>query len=377
MKHFVLASTLLLSALTSISQSVVKTINIGGTQRQYKLYVPASYNGSEKVPLVFCFHGLGDNMDNFENIGMTFVADTANFIVITPQAATDALAGTAWNSGAGVSFGGFEYFPNQNVDDIGFINAMIDTTASNFNLDMRRIYACGFSMGGYMTNRVACELNDRIAAFAPVAATIGAGITCNPGRALPLITFHGTSDATVAYDTASFGSSVPQLLDFWANNNGCASMDSSLVPDIANDGYHITHFTYGNCSTDGALEHFKVYGAQHTWLGPSDDIFYTTEIWKFFMRYQHPNQSLGLLESEVNSNIIFPNPIGKGQTIEISLPRNEGSIQIMDMNGQLIQLTTTDSGKLKINSNELNSGMYLVSFTDRNGEVAIRKLIVE
>ena len=68
MKHFFTYFALCLFSTLGFSQSVVKTLNIGGIQREYKLYVPASYNGSEKVPIVFCFHGLGDNMNNFENI---------------------------------------------------------------------------------------------------------------------------------------------------------------------------------------------------------------------------------------------------------------------------------------------------------------------
>jgi polyhydroxybutyrate depolymerase len=377
MKQLFTIFAIFLFSSFGFSQSVVKTLNIGGVQREYKLYVPASYNGSEKVPVVFCFHGLGDNMDNFENIGMTYVADTANFIVITPQAAVDPLAGTAWNSGAGVNFGGFEYFPNSGVDDIGFITTMIDTTAANFNIDQRRIYACGFSMGGYMTNRLACELNSRIAAFAPVAATIGAGITCNPGRVLPLVTFHGTSDATVAYDSASFGSSVPQLLNFWSLNNGCSTVDSTQLPDIANDGYTITKFVYGSCSPGSALEHYKVYGADHTWLGPNDDIFYTTEIWKFFMRFEHPDQSLGIDYQNESNFQLFPNPISNNQTIQLSIPRKQGTIQIMDLNGNLVLTSLLYDGKVEISSTSLNKGLYLVSFTDRFGNKSIQKLVIE
>ena len=376
MRNLLYTSLFVIFSLPSYAQSILKTLSINGVERQYKLYVPASYDGSSKVPLVFCFHGLGDNMDNFEGIGMTYVADTANFLVITPQAAMDPLAGSAWNSGAGVNFGGFEYYPNNTVDDIGFITAMIDTTSASFNIDQRRIYACGFSMGGYMTNRLACELNNRIAAFAPVAATIGAGISCNPGRVLPLVTFHGTSDATVAYDSASFGSSVPQLLNFWSSNNGCSSQDSIQLPDVANDGYTVTKYRYGNCTTGGALEHYKVYGADHTWLGPNDDIFYTIEIWNFFRRFEHPDQSLGIdFNSEMDFQL-FPNPIPAGASIQLSLPKNEGYIQIMDLKGRLLTSKLIENNRIVIHPTELSTGLYLLSYTDRLGNRVTRKFFV-
>jgi polyhydroxybutyrate depolymerase len=73
MRNLLYTSLFVIFSLPSYAQSILKTLSINGVERQYKLYVPASYDGSSKVPLVFCFHGLGDNMDNFEGIGMTYV----------------------------------------------------------------------------------------------------------------------------------------------------------------------------------------------------------------------------------------------------------------------------------------------------------------
>ncbi len=373
-----LLSTISITVLAQTQGSVTRTINFGGKSREYRLHVPASYNANQKVPLVFVFHGLGDNMGNMEGVGMTLIGDTANFITITPQALADPLAGTAWNSGAGANLGGIQYFPNQNVDDVGFVSKMIDTTAAEFNIDLRKVYACRFSMGGYMTNRLACELNNRIAAFGPVAATIGAGITCTPNRPLPIITFHGTSDATVSYDSASFGMSVPQLLNFWKNNNGCNSLDSFAMPDIANDGYTVEHFVYGNCSPTSALEHFKVYGADHTWLGPGDDIFYTAEIWKFFSRFQHPNQSLDVNEKfqPANQLSVLPNPIEMGGKISINLPKTFSRLQLTNLKGQLVMEISGIDQKAELGSENLQPGIYFLNANSKTGQSISSKLII-
>ncbi len=381
MKKTLLSSLLLTLAFGSFSQTVIhetRTLSFGGQQRQYRLYVPASYDGSQKVPLVFVLHGLGDDMLNMEGVGMTYIADTANFIVITPQAVADPLAGTAWNSGAGT----FGYYPNSNVDDVGFFRTLIDSTAAEFKIDQRRVFACGFSMGGFMTNRLACQLNDRIAAFAPVAATIGDGITCTPGRVLPIITFHGTADVTVSYDTASFGMSVPDLLTFWANNNGCTAVDTFAMPDInPNDGYTVDHFVWGSCTAGAALEHFRVYGATHTWLGPTDDIFYTAEIWKFFLRFEHPDETLGALGVEIKTSTsdkysLAPNPTEKGNSITLNHPKETVKVSVMDVSGKIVLEQNTVTNATTLSTDKLNSGIYFLNFTATNGSKICRKFVV-
>ena len=176
------------------AQQTSKTMQFGGLTRQYLEYVPAIYNSSTPVPIVICLHGLGDNMNNFAGIGMNYVADTADFIVLTPQAIVDPLASaTAWNSGA--SYMGYQL--NSGVDDVGFINALIDSTMALYNIDTTRIYVTGFSMGGFMANRLACELGDRLAAIASVSGTIGTALNCTNPDPIPVCHFHGTTDSTV------------------------------------------------------------------------------------------------------------------------------------------------------------------------------------
>ena len=116
------------------AQHVSKTIEFGGVNRQYLEYVPAIYDDSEAVPLVICLHGLGDNMNNFSGIQMNRVADTANFIILTPQALSSML-GTAWNSGA--SMYGMQL--NDDIDDVGFIGALIDYASETYNIDLQRV----------------------------------------------------------------------------------------------------------------------------------------------------------------------------------------------------------------------------------------------
>ncbi len=336
------------------------------------MYVPAVYDGTSPVPVVFCLHGLGDNMTNFSGIGMNFIADTANFIVITPQALVAPLAGTAWNSGAGLN--GFVL--NGSVDDVGFIGAILDTLEANFNVDKKRVYSCGFSMGGFMSNRLACEMNDRIAAVATVAGTIGNTLTCTPGRAVPTCHFHGTGDATVAYSNNDYGMDAEDMTLFWATNNNCNLTPTvTNLPDIAADGYTVTHSLYSNGNFNTEVELFRIDSADHIWMGPNNDIFYTIEIWKFFNKHTHyQNVSVDNYISKDNISI-FPNPTSGLVNIE-SESINNATIKIYNLLGKVVASEIALSNYKSLNLNYLPNGTYFIQISDDKGNIYSEKLIL-
>ena len=182
--------------LNANAQWTNKSFVYGSVTRQYRVYKSPNYSAANPASMVITLHGLGDNMTNFSGIGFNYIADTANIIVVVPQATTDPFAGTAWNSGAGIS----GYYPNAAVNDVGFLNTLIDTVKNLYAINPSRVYCCGFSMGGFMTQRMALQSNLQIAAFVSMSGTIGAGVTAfAPGRAVPIAHVHGTSDSTVYY----------------------------------------------------------------------------------------------------------------------------------------------------------------------------------
>jgi polyhydroxybutyrate depolymerase len=369
MRKIICALLLVATCLQSTAQLTTNSWNYGGVSRQYLTYVPASYTGATPVPVVFCLHGLGDNMNNFYNIGMKFVADTANFIVVVPQALVAPFAGTAWNSGAGLN--GFTL--NANVDDVGFINAIIDTLIANYNIDQRRVFSCGFSMGGFMSQRLACELNDRIAAVASVAGTIGNTLICNPGRSVPICHFHGTADSTIYYNDNQYGNDPEELVEFWAQNNGCnASPTITLLPDLASDGLLVSHYVYDGCSAAGDVELFRVDSAEHVWLGPSNDIFYTTEIWKFFMRQVHAD-FVSQEEMTMPTVQLYPNPVSDVLFIETETP---SMVRIVDITGRSVFENKTLVNRSEIDINKFAKGTYTVIIHSAQGKISIEKLIV-
>lgn len=369
-----IASVFLLNA--SFAQWQTKSYTYGGITRQYMIYVPASYSASQAVPLVFTLHGLGDNMANFSQINMNGVADTANFIVVVPQAIVDNVYtnSSCWNSGAGE----FGFYPNTNIDDVGFLSSLIDTVSAHYTINPHKVFSCGFSMGGFMSERLACELNIRIAAIASVSGTIGSGITCNPGRAVSVAHFHGTADQTVAYTGNAYGMDAMPTVKFWVNNDHCdTAAIATALPDIMNDGYTIDHFAYKNGDNNTKVEHWRVNGADHVWLiGSVNDIDYASEIWRFFRDKQYV---AGIKNSSVQNNtLVYPNPSVNG-VLNFSSLNNSAAVvkaEITDMSGRIVSTSENKAGLEKIQLQQ-QKGMYIITLTFSNGTTQNHKIIAE
>ena len=141
-KYLLLLVFPLIMFSASAGHYVLHTWAFGGLGREYYLYVPNSYDSTKPSPFVLVLHGLGDTISNFIGINMNLVADTGNFIFAVPQAITDPTFGaSAWNSGAGE----YSIQLNPSVDDVGFLNAIIDSTSAYYNIDQTRLYCTGFS----------------------------------------------------------------------------------------------------------------------------------------------------------------------------------------------------------------------------------------
>jgi len=369
MKYILLLTILHLSAF-SYAQQTTHSWDFDGTTREYIQYVPSVYDGNDAVPLIIVLHGLGDNMNNFSNVGFHQVADTANLIVVTPEALVDQLftQATAWNSGAGIA--GFSL--NGTVDDVGFINAIIDTVSTHYNIDQNRIYATGFSMGAFMSNRLACELNNRVAAIASVAGTVGGTLTCTPGQDVPVCHFHGTSDTQVGYGIAgggvqdnSFGSNVSDWISFWNSNNGCGSVTlEGQFPNTAGDGYSVEYVEYAGCNNSSRVVHYKVNGADHVWLFPNNDVFYTTEIWKFFLGLSPSNLvPAAISEIEKNSVGLYPNPVLDELRID-NIDSKIETIAVYNATGQLVGNFGTSRNLIV---RDLKPGIYQILVSTENG----------
>ena len=277
---------LLLSFSTLIAQDFLdKTLMHDGETREFAVYVPSSYDGSENVPLLFNFHGgSGDIASQIAVSDMRAMADTANFIVVYPQALPDPNddGATLWT-----------HKEPTTVDDIYFVEAMIDDLATEYAIDQNRVYACGYSNGGEFSFELACRLSHRIAAVGVVARSmyIETYNECSPSHPMGIVTIHGSEDE---YEGITFlGTTYYIALDdvnaYWSNyNNTDATPIVTELPNLnSNDGSTVEHYAWQNGDGCVSIEHFKVIGGGHDWPGSwgNLDIDASVEIWKYVSQY--------------------------------------------------------------------------------------------
>jgi polyhydroxybutyrate depolymerase len=190
----------------------LRALPFDGLVRTYRVHVPPSYDGSVPVPLVLDIHGLGSNAEQQEAIsGMRAESDAHGFLVVYPQGAND-----AWNAGTCCG--------NSTIDDVGFLRALVASISSQANIDGRRVYATGLSNGGAMTQRLACDAADVFAAGVPMSFPLPFRplSSCQPVRAMPVLTMMGLTDIVVPYNGGVFGS-APSTFAYWRDIDGCGS----------------------------------------------------------------------------------------------------------------------------------------------------------
>ena len=349
-----------LLALCSPLFSQIQTFEWQGTQRQYLIKTPTT--DRDATPILFFLHGLGDNITRLDNeFHFQQAADAYQWTVVVPQALNEGY-GTMWNAG----------LMSSNTDDSGFLMALLDAVAEAYPIDLDSVFFTGFSMGGFMTHRMAIEHGDRITACAPVSGLITysmANLSAVPVRMLHI---HGTSDPVVGYDGNSqyFGSNlglgVEAILNYWKNANDC--LDEPVIdtfPDLKNDGLRFVRYTYEG---DAELQHIKVIGGNHTWYHSADqyDIGYLTEIHKFFTE---KGGNVGVAEPVQSTLKLWPNPTSGRFTIATE---EAAFVEVRDVQGRCVAKFTLEPGTHQMDISNLTEGVYFIK--EENG--AVKKVLL-
>ena len=341
--------------------SQIQTFEWQGTQRQDLIKMPSV--NRETIPVLFFLHGLGDNITRLDNeFHFQQVADEYNWVVVVPQALNEGY-GTMWNAG----------LMSSNIDDSGFLMALLDSLAEQYPINLDSVFFTGFSMGGFMTHRMAIEHGDRITACAPVSGLITHSMSNLSAVPVRMLHIHGTTDPVVGYDGNSqyfggnLGLGVEAILNYWKNANHCvAEPVIDTFPDLKNDGLRFVRYTYEG---EEELQHIKVIGGNHTWYMSEDqyDIGYLTEIHKFFVGDGGGN--VGVAEPEQNTLKLWPNPTSGKFSIETETAM---SIEVMDVQGRCVDRYALKPGANPMDLGRLPEGLYFIK--DENG--AAQKLLL-
>lgn len=237
--------------------------------RSFRIHVPPGYDGRAAVPALFNFHGQAKTAsEQDEYSGLLALSDEKGFILVSPEGSSYP---QQWDI-VGV-------YAEDGIDDVGAVSQILDYMESQFCIDPGMVFATGISNGGQMAAQVGCLLPYQFAGIAPVAGIVYQG--CE-GPPVAVITFHGTDDYNVPYDTA------PEAVAEWARYNGCPE-----EPEVEWVSESIRREAYFGC--DGApVVFYTIEGGGHTWPGAEDDaggVGFTTHeisaselIWDLFER---------------------------------------------------------------------------------------------
>ena len=365
-----LLSLVVFIAFLNVSQAqgyISETIQHDGLTREYSIYVPASYDGTTNFPLLFNLHGGGGTNSAWQvTSDMIPIADTADFILVYPQARPDPSDGNSFN-----------WIPKVpgTFDDVPFFSSLIDTIASNYQIDQNRIYACGYSLGGDMTFELGCKLNNRIAAIAPVARTMQANPNsfCSPVHPTGVLTILGTDDITSPYNGIiylgiEYYISAAATHMYWATHNNC---DTTAVVNIVSPS--VERYTWSTASGCAYVEELKVIGGGHDWPGSFGNmtIDANTEIWQFVSRYDIngligcATTSLNEYSSTQENYRVYPNPVNSQLTVEMEIAE-EKEFRIYSTIGELMLSGRLNSNINTIDLSSLPPNVYILNISNHS-----------
>ncbi len=260
----------LLSSATQAADLPKKTLAVNGTERSYYEYRPASFRAGAPLLLILHGGGKGDGTTPAKYLGFNKLADQHGFLAIYPNGLNE-----YWHDGRGYTHRG----ENQgDVDDVGYIEQLVDHLIESEKVDASRIYLTGVSNGGMMTLRLGCELSHTLAAIAPVVANLPAKLDCQPTNSLPVVLINGTKDPLVPYNggqvrflrrTMGEVISTQSTINFWAQHNGCDSTATTeKLPDIdRRDGSTVNVSRYSNAQNSCHVALYTVEGGGHSLPG--------------------------------------------------------------------------------------------------------------
>jgi polyhydroxybutyrate depolymerase len=357
-----------------------------GIERSYLLYVPEGYDGQEDWPLVMVFHGFRiDGRFQMEVSQMNPVADKEKFLIAYPEGLPvlyplTGEIGTGW-----IIPGAWEREEHQ--DDVGFVSKVIDDVNDQYNIDLARVHATGWSNGSHFSFYLACELSDRVASAGGVGGhmTYAQLSSCNTERPVSTILIHGTDDILVPYEgIPDLYPPIPTTPEYWVSQNNCSS--EPIVTELPNinteDNSTITRYEYTNCDGETEMDFYVMNDGGHTWpmggwpesevwgnvwpafLGPvNQDINASEVIWEFFADHPMPTptiQSFTLVNARNNQDIM---ELKDGDVLDLSrLPSQ--------LNVRANVMGHPESVQFMLNgdkSQPQNAPPYAL-FSDRNGD---------
>ncbi|MGA1278648.1 MAG: T9SS type A sorting domain-containing protein [Candidatus Kapaibacteriota bacterium] len=259
----------------------------------------------------------------------------------------------------------------QNIDDVGFVNSLLDYLFTKRPIDTTRVYATGFSNGALLCYRLANQLTHRFAAIAPVAGNV-MYYPWNPSRSIPIISFHSYKDLNVKYyggvTVGSTGTYFPpqdSVFTLISSNYSCGILKDTLFHNTN----QYDHFKYSNCSCNAIIEQYVSYDGEHSWPGGlssggvtvSNQFSATYLMWQFFQNY-----TTSCLTTDIDENVekhtimVYPNPF----TDNIKLTNTKGTEKFTLFNS-FGQIVWTGQNIEQNDFSDLSCGLYYLQLENK------------
>ena len=248
----------------------VNTVAVDGTLRGYLLHIPPGFDPEQPTPLVLSYHGfISDPVQHATGTGWMDVADDEGFIIVFPAGQREPMG---WYTQPGAVEAGW-------LDDVQFSREMLDQLRERYNIDPRRIYITGFSNGGGMVHRLACDFSSEVAAVAPVSGPHFYGDPCDLERPVPIFGIYGMWDNSTKWEGYyDLLMPIPEWIQGWVIRNGCDPEPTETRPEEL-----VLVQQWGNCD-EGADVVLRIYEqGRHTWQPGSAE-----HIWEFFEAHPMP-----------------------------------------------------------------------------------------
>jgi polyhydroxybutyrate depolymerase len=246
--------------------------------RPFLVHRPPASPPSRKIPLVVALHGFRQSPQRMADLtGMNRVADRYGFVAAYAS------------SGDKPNWQDASWMPK---DDVVYLRRLIDRLIARGGIDRRRVYVLGFSLGGSMTYRVACELATRVAAIAEVSGAMYVP-RCHPAR--PVSVFSIVGDADPYVPLAGKGRTPAQAATSarWARLDRCRRRDPVRRAGV------VERMTWRRCRGRRQVALSIIRGGVHQWPGgpgvspssPDGQFDASTAVWRFLSRFKQLKSS--------------------------------------------------------------------------------------
>lgn len=339
-----------------------------GATRFYFVHEPSSFTSNENKSLIVALHGgFGSGSQLEKQSLLSEKADHAGFLVAYPDGIKSPLGIRTWNAD-----GCCGYAQKNKVDDVGFLNSLIDSLVIKYKIDPHRVYITGMSNGAFMAYRLACELSSKIAAIAPVAGTMNVS-NCSAGQGVPVIHFNSYLDGSIPWQggigngvSSHYNPPLDSVLDIWKSKNSCSPVDT-----LVNDNNY-THLEWNNCSCGHSQSLYITHDGGHSWPGgkntiggdPVSTVINANDLmWDFF---KNNTSCINNVPEQISDEwILYPNPANNLLTLNNRIEARSSILtgKIFNQQGQLLKsfFVPEYQNTIKIDISDFPGGSYYLS----------------